>query len=243
MVLAGPALRLLQALGVDLLNLDLDLRDAPPRAGDPRLDVARPTFEPCRLAFQLQQSVERNHPLREQGAPGFEPPGDEPGLAFHRDRLGPEAGDLPAGLPDPLPKLCLAARARRSPGIEQPLLAVEDFPNGRFACGNSGQLRIPSNALRIAELGFQPVAPRDELDVLRVQRRLVGAQERVVEPDQRLARLHAVALAHQDFLDRAAVDVLDDLVAGLDLDLTGGDHRPGNRGDGAPTEQPTPEQG
>ena len=64
--------------------------------------------------------------------------------------------------------------------------------------------------------------------MLRPQDGFLGTQQGIVEADEHLAGFDPVAVTHADFTHGAAVDVLDHLVAGLDLQLTGGNARAGD---------------
>ena len=151
--------------------------------------------------------------------------------------------DLLVRLADALAQLRGLPSPRRAPRREQPLLAVEDRAHRRIASGPDRQLFAPGDGVRVPELRLQPVAPGRELGRLRLQHRRRRAHIGIAEPDQNLARRHPGAVAHQDLAHRAAVEMLHRLLADLDLDPPGGDHRAGDVRERAPSEHPAAQNG
>ena len=79
-------------------------------------------------------------------------------------------------------------------------------------------------------LGLQPRLSRDGAVILLGDDLQIGAGGGLVQPDDDVARRHAVALLDQDFSDDAAGLVLHLLGVALDNDIARGNHRPGERG-------------
>ncbi len=159
---------------------------------------------------------------------------DQVRLAGEGVDLGLRAGDLLPDLGLALSQLPGLPFERGDAGLEQGALAVDDGGDLGVGPRTGQQVRVEGDLVAAVLLGLQPVAAGGELPGLVLEDLRLGAGQGVVEAQQDVSGLHALAVADQDLAHHAAIGVLDDLLAGLDLDLAGGDDGAGDVGEGRP---------
>ncbi len=138
-----------------------------------------------------------------------------------------EAADLFLRLQYALGKLRLQSLARLSPDLEQRRLAGENVANLRIVpCARAGR-RGKSTLVFALELGFLARAARRQLVQPLDHDREIGAGLGIVEPDDDVADVDDVAVAHAQFGNDAAGRVLHLLDVGVDDELALRDHRAG----------------
>src|SRR5258708_4494987 len=119
---------------------------------------------------------------------------------------------------------------------EQRTLALEDFRHPRLALA-AEHVGREWHLLPIGRFGGEPRRPGalgDELDAQKIER---GVDSYVLDHDQGLALLHAVAVARADLTHDAAFLVLHHLAVEIDLDEGRGNDRAGQRRERGPAAQ------
>src|SRR5262249_20616713 len=125
------------------------------------------------------------------------------GRAFNL-RFG--ALDLVQQLLDALRQDVPPRAAGRAPGLEYLLLGANDAPDLRV---RRAQLGGKVDAALAGPFGVEPGLPGEQRQALLHQRLVGGACLRALEDDQRLARLHHVALVDPQLGDDSALEMLD----------------------------------
>src|SRR5581483_296272 len=126
-------------------------------------------------------------------------------------------------------KLLLLAHPRILADLEQLALAIEDGGDRRIGFRAFHHVFGKGYAVGGVALAFKPRLARVQLVEALGDDGEVGAGHRVVEPDENVALLDAVAVAHAQFTDDAAGRVLDLLDVGVHHDLSWRDDSPRQR--------------
>ncbi len=201
-------------LGLGLLRLELCL------AGQQLAPHAR---EPRRFTLQRQHPARLGEALVQQRLLVLQLATDQFELAVDRVDLRDGTVDLPLDLDDPLAQLAGLLGGGFGPGVEQLALAGDLVRDLRLDLGDRQQFWGEIHRVVAVALGPQPGLARHDLVKLALDDRQLRQQQRVVEAQHHVARLHLVAVLDKDFADHAPLGVLHGLPVALDLDHAHGD--------------------
>ncbi len=165
-------------------------------------------FQPGLVAFDLGQLGQRDQLLPPEIVDAFLLADDQLDLLFLGFALGLEAADFLAQLLDPLPELRLLTVARAAAQIEQLAFAIDKRRHFRIGFRAREEIVGEPDRVEAVALALQPCPARVKLVETLVDDRQVGAGDRVVETNDDVALLDAVAVAHAEFADDAAGRVL-----------------------------------
>jgi hypothetical protein len=179
-------------------------------------------LQPGDLALEREDAVAGGVPLVGQLPDAEEFLVDEPDLALAGELLRPQAGDLLLELGDALAQdLGLAVQRRLARG-EDLALAADQVADARFL-GPRAQHVGKDDRGGAVLLGTQARLERARRVDLALHDGEGGLRADRIEADQHVARGHLVAVADQDLLDDAAVEVLDVPPVGLHDHRAAGD--------------------